>query len=507
MRFKTETLVGLFVLTAIVIFLYMGFQIGALRLDRPYFNSYVIYFSDISGLAKKADVKIAGVKVGWIESVDLVNDTRQVQVTAMVRKEYNLYSDAYGIVRQEGLLGAKYLEIIPGDSLLPTIPAGGTLMKPSADSVSFDDLLSDFQTIAKNVQDVTASLKEVFGGVEGVHKLNEVMNNFTDAAARIADFAQNLDRVVVRNEQNIDTIFSDFGQTISELKHQLPLVAEDIRTMMQKIGSDVVPSIREGADGVTQLMNNLNEGKGVIGRLVTNEELAEDVRTSLEGLRLYFDQIDKLGVVFDMWGESMQGRGQHLCIQDTKGYFNVRVHPTEDYFYILGVTGSNYGIVRRFQTFRSWEDSCGVPINPDSLHLTDRDKLKFAPQKNKIVREYDALTYNLQFAKVFSNVAFRAGLFESTFGVGVDLDIPLDTTTYRWVSTLEMFDFRGRLRVCDDRPHLKWLNKIFFTQNIYFVAGFDDFVSRDSKNAFVGVGLRFADDDVKYLVSKVTVNA
>jgi hypothetical protein len=54
----------------------------------------------------------------------------------------------------------------------------------------------------------------------------------------------------------------------------------------------------------------------------------------------------------------------------------------------------------------------------------------------------------------------------------------------------------------DRRPHLKWMNRIFFLNNLYFVFGADDFVSSTNANAFWGLGIRFGDDDMKYILSK-----
>ena len=133
--------------------------------------------------------------------------------------------------------------------------------------------------------------------------------------------------------------------------------------------------------------------------------------------------------------------------------------------------------------------------------LDDWAKLKFAPFKITRYRFLDKYMLNLQFGKIYGNFAFRVGLFDSTGGIGVDIDLPLGSESFRWVTTLEAYDWRGRNRLFDDRPHLKWLNRMFFSKTLYFTFGADDFVSRD-KNAFFGVGIRFADDDVKYLISR-----
>ncbi len=175
MQGKIETRVGIFVLVAIGIFIYMGFQIDAFRFNKGSYNSYTMFFKDISGLTRKAEVRIAGVKVGWVESRELIADESQAEVQIMVRKEYTIYQDAHAIIRQEGLLGPKYLELVPGNPLLPCIQAGGTLGEPNVAPVSMDELLQKFKTIAANVESVTDSLKETMGGVQGQDRLERCL--------------------------------------------------------------------------------------------------------------------------------------------------------------------------------------------------------------------------------------------------------------------------------------------------------------------------------------------
>ena len=528
MRIRTETTVGIFILIAIGIFFYMSFQIGALRFDRGRYNTYTVYFHDISGLAKKADVKIAGVKVGWVDDVDLVNSGQQVKATVKIFKEYALHSDAYGVIRQEGLLGSKYLEIMSGDPLAPILAPGGVLMKPSRDPVAIDELLYQFKSIAGNVEEITATFKDVFGGPDGKHRLQETIQSFNEAATHVASFAQAIDQLILRNQGNVDGIMSDFKDVAHDLKAQIPLITGDIRRLSEKLAVEVLPAVEQSVERVSraidrdfnrmasrietttgpmeQVLTKINDGRGILGKLVNDDEAYRDLRVAVQGLKNYFAQIEKLSVVFDTHFESMYGRGDRFCFQDAKGYFNVRIHPMEDYFYLAGIVGAQSGRIFRYQKFTERRDCKGCILDPCDPLLSYRDQLKFAPNKFKLIREFDTTLFNLQFGKIYKDLAFRFGLFESSFGAGIDYDIPFNTDAFRWVTTFEAFDFRGRNRIDDDRPHLKWLNKVFLTKSLYFVFGADDFISRHNKNAFFGAGIRFADDDIKYLLSKVNMN-
>ncbi|MGC2310901.1 MAG: MlaD family protein [Candidatus Babeliaceae bacterium] len=527
MHIRTETTVGLFIITALAVFFYMTFQIGAFRFDRSKYNIYTIYFYDISGLNKKAVVKIAGVTVGWVEEVDLVNDGQQVRAKIMVLKEYALHTDAYGLIRQEGLLGSKYVEIIPGSPLAPTLHNRGVLIKPSHEPVSVDDLLYQFKDIADNVKEVTHTFKEVLGGAQGSERLGDIIRNFNEAACQVAAFSNALDKLISRNESNVDSLLSDLKEMASDLKSQVPIISTDIRQLSEKLTQEVLPSIERGVDrmstaidksfnqmatnfeGATgpiqQIAQKINDGRGIMGQLVNDETVSHDVKFAIQGLKNYFTKIEKLAIVFDSWGESMYGLGNQFCWQNTKGYFNIRIHPSQDYFYIFGFVGSEMGTVYRWETHKQWFNDYSQELKATDFDLDPHNQFDFAATKRKTRRYYDQLLYNAQVGKIYNRLACRAGIIESTFGVALDFDIPFEDDRFRWVMTVEAFDFRGRYRINDSRPHLKWLNRVFFTHHIYCTFGADDFISRTNKNGFFGIGMRWADDDVKYLLSKITI--
>jgi phospholipid/cholesterol/gamma-HCH transport system substrate-binding protein len=522
---KLETKVGIFVLIALGIFVYMGFQIGAFRFDRHKYDAYTMYFDDISGLSRKADVKIAGVKVGWVEDIKLIPDhDLKAEAKIMVLKDYTLYTNAHAVVRQEGLLGPKYLELVPGDPLLAELKAGGTLGRPGISPVSMDELLQKFKSISHNVEDVTDSVKEVFGGEAGKEQLRAIFDNLNVTAEKMASFSDVVERTVVRNEDNIDVILG---------------LGQDIRRIAEKIEMEVLPSVKDGIDRISSVFdrdfdkvsskltetadaleeaslqardgfasinsvaNKIDEGKGLLGKLVNEDETYKDLKVAVSGLKNYFSQVDKLQLIFDGHSETMHRPAEHYHREDNKFYFDVRIHPDEDYFYLVGICSSLKGWVDRYEIRKSYLDHKDEKVNPECLVIDDETRLRdvFTEKRHLITR--NTIKMDLQFGKIFKDIAFRVGLFEGCGGVGVDFDIPFRSEKFRWVTTFEAFDMVGWNRIDDPRPHLKWLNRMYFMRNIYFTFGADDFVSKENANAFVGFGMRFGDDNAKYLLQSV----
>lgn len=521
MQNKTEVVVGIFVLAALAVFAYMGFQIGAFRLDRRQFVPYYMTFKDVTGLSRKALVKIAGVEVGRVEEINYEGDgMSKVVVGVSIHKSYILHSNAYAIVRQDGLLGSKYLEIIPGDPLLPRLDPGSSLGKPSVEPVSVDEILLQVKRIGENIEQVTDSLKVSIGGAQGREHLNAILSNLAITAEKMASFSGSLDRTVERNQENINAVLelgADFKRIAGKLEREIfPAVQDGVNKIATVFDRDfgrvatkfesTVDALeeasvqaRDGFRSVGAVADKINEGKGLLGKLVTEDDTYRDLKVAVQGLKNYFARIDMMQIIFDIHSETMQRPGDHYAWEDSKGYIDVRVHPNEDHFYQIEIVGSERGTKYIKEKRREYADACGNLVEAECLHLTDYEKLRRAYTVETTKFKRNSVGIGFQFGKVFRDIAFRIGLFDGSYaGMGVDFDIPFGTDKFRWLMSLEAFDLKGWNKVDDRRPHLKWLNRMYFMHNLYFTFGADDFASRHNGSVFFGAGIRFGDDDIKY---------
>lgn len=555
MQGKIETRVGIFVLIALAVFGYMGFKIGAFRFDRAQYTRYILYFHDISGLSRKAAVKISGVKVGWVEEITLlsgVDSKREAKAEAvvMVSAEYPLYQNACALVRQDGLLGPKYVDLAPGDSLLQRLNEGDALQKSNVDPVDLDDLFREVKVIAGNVREVTESLKDALAGPQGTDQIKSFITNLENAAEKFSTVTNVIERSFVRNEQNIDAfleiganvrmlsdrlennVFPSFQESIEKISNvfdrDFGRIATHVETTTEAL-EEAAAQARDGLRSFNAVAEKIDEGKGLLGKLVNEDETYRDLKVAVSGFKNYVSKLDRLQITFDTHFESMHRPAENYRYEDSKGYFDIRIHPNEEHFYVVQIMSSEHGVAyRRDKEYVYTNDNLDFidpakQFNPpsdtrpqllsDNLYentLVSEEKLKPVFRQQKLWFDRNAIKIGLQFGKIFGDLALRMGLMDGFAGLGFDYEFPLRTDKLRWVTTFEGYDFRGFNRRGptkfhqDKRPHLKWLNRMYMMRNIYFTFGADDFVSKQNANVFVGLGMRFGDDDVKYVLGSIS---
>jgi phospholipid/cholesterol/gamma-HCH transport system substrate-binding protein len=132
--------VGIFVLIGLVASGWLSVKLG--RVDLLGRDGYVVTadFPSVSGLKAGSPVEIAGVEVGLVDAVKLVDD--QARVVMTIRSGITLQDDSIASIKTKGLIGEKYVRISPGGSA-KVIPPNGRIREVEP-PVDFEELLSKY---------------------------------------------------------------------------------------------------------------------------------------------------------------------------------------------------------------------------------------------------------------------------------------------------------------------------------------------------------------------------
>src|SRR5258708_5590017 len=144
-------------------------------------------FRTVAGLDDKASVRIAGVKVGHVDGVGLQGS--QARITLALDKKHKLTVGTSATIANLGLLGEKYVELIPGPPDAPPLPPDAVLttkLQPSADNLNriSGKVVSGQGTIGKLVNDekayndVISTLDSIKGGVDTLSGTLGAINKF-----------------------------------------------------------------------------------------------------------------------------------------------------------------------------------------------------------------------------------------------------------------------------------------------------------------------------------------
>lgn len=110
-----ESLVGLFLIFAMIALSVLAFQVSGLTSLLPS-KAYTINaaFDEIGGLKVRASVKIGGVQIGEVSDIKLDPRTYKAVVSMRINNQYSdIPDDSSAAILTAGLLGDNYIAITP----------------------------------------------------------------------------------------------------------------------------------------------------------------------------------------------------------------------------------------------------------------------------------------------------------------------------------------------------------------------------------------------------------
>ncbi|PIQ44023.1 MAG: outer membrane lipid asymmetry maintenance protein MlaD [Gammaproteobacteria bacterium CG11_big_fil_rev_8_21_14_0_20_46_22] len=125
----TEMVVGIFIIIAILCFIFLAFKVSGLT-SFSHANTYRVKaeFQNIGDLKVRAPVTIAGVAIGQVSHIDLDPETYQAVVTMKIAQRDQIPVDSTANIFTAGLIGSNYVSITPGFSPV-FVKNGGNILR------------------------------------------------------------------------------------------------------------------------------------------------------------------------------------------------------------------------------------------------------------------------------------------------------------------------------------------------------------------------------------------
>jgi len=484
----TEIKVGSLVLLSIAAMVYFVLRIeGFGGLGDA--DSYIINvrFEDAAGIATDDPAFLAGVRVGHVSGVNLNMSDGTAEVQLRLRNDVQLREDAVAIVGSSGMLGDRMLQLRPGSPEMPLVPPGGWIV--GGEPVSLDQMVTVIASIARNLDATTQSISRVLGTEAGEASLREILANVEGVTAQ-------LDEMLGRNSDNIDSSFSRFDRTLANLEtlsgalgDSLPALVEDMREVSGNLNElieanrgdlnsvsgnlkTMTERLDRSAADLEELIAKMNRGDGTVARLVNEGETVDRLNEALDSVD---DSLAAADTFFRRVGEarfSFEWRSEfYERISATKNYFGVRLE--------FGERRSGRGF-----EFHLIDDNIGGLtqtnilsefFNPDTGELINRTL------ERQLVRQ-EGFRINALITQRLGNFQLRGGILESQAGLGVDFF----AANERLRITTEMWDL-GR----DPDPHLKFRAQWNVFGRFFVTGGWDDAFRPDQRSYYLGGGYSF----------------
>ena len=241
----------------------LAFTIGNVSLTDPLardFNTYHATFDDVTGLLPNDNVKIAGVVVGKVRGISVVDG--RAKVTFTVKKSLTLGPNTSASIRWRNLIGQRYVYVAPDPNPHPVTKLVNGEIKATTSTVDLGELFNRLGPIvtsldSKQINDFLDTVSQALdGNQDKVGKaiddlatltkglatrdasLSRLVENLNTVAGTIANRDQQI-RVMLDNLVLISQTFSDNTQVLDTALQEFGTFSTNLRTILSNNGVEI----------------------------------------------------------------------------------------------------------------------------------------------------------------------------------------------------------------------------------------------------------------------------
>jgi phospholipid/cholesterol/gamma-HCH transport system substrate-binding protein len=281
MKNTLETRLGVFFALALVAAVIILELIGAVDYFKP---GYRIDASFRNAQELQADdaVKMAGVEIGRVEHVDLVNG--RARVTMKIDRKYPIKTDAKAGIKFTGLMGQNFVSIEGGSPEAPDALPGATLT--AAEQPDLSAIMTKLDNVASGIEGFSKSfspenLSSLIGPINDFVKQNSP--NLTAMVGNLKLVSDNLvqGKGTVGKLLNDDSLYHAAYNTVTNIQS----ASSDLKGLFAKA---------EGMLGDAQgMVARVNSGQGTLGKLASDEQLYREMTQAATHLREILEKINR----------------------------------------------------------------------------------------------------------------------------------------------------------------------------------------------------------------------
>lgn len=264
-----ELKVGIFVALGLAMLGALVIEFGRLGEGFKSYYSLTVHFSDASGLLKGSDVLLGGAKVGRVAAPPrLVASGQGVDVLLRIYDYVKIARESRFTIGSSGLLGDRFVVVTPPPAKPKSYLPHGARIEGLRER-GLDDLTKEGSALIKDLRGTVAKIDTTLDRLnnqalskENMNHLQQTFDNLNKTTAALSESSKKIDGVIGKADETMSSAKSAADKVQD--------VAGDARKTIQTAG---------------KVMNAALSGNGMLALLLTNQAVANDLRSLISNLR------------------------------------------------------------------------------------------------------------------------------------------------------------------------------------------------------------------------------
>jgi phospholipid/cholesterol/gamma-HCH transport system substrate-binding protein len=283
-----EIKAAIFVLTTIFLFIFgFNFLKGSSIFDKQK-TVYAVY-DEVDGLLVGANVMINGLSIGNVTDLDFLPNSTKIVVTLKVKDKINFSSNSSATIYETGVLGGLAIAIEPIFQKGMVVKSGDTLNSNIRPGLT--ELINrQIEPLQRKLESTLTSVDSIFSGASYVlnketqNDIKESLNTLTSAVKAINNSSLIIEKTLTEKNTQINNSIDNIESITTNLSN--------VSKELNDFGiAGVLSNLEKSVDGINLIVSNLNSDNSSLGKLISNDDVYENLNLSIESLNLLINDI------------------------------------------------------------------------------------------------------------------------------------------------------------------------------------------------------------------------
>lgn len=290
-------------------------------------NKIVAYFTSAVGLYPGDQIRIVGVPVGKIDSIE--PRAEDVKITMSVDRDVKVPADARAVIMSPNLVAARFIQLAPAYTNGPALPDGATIaLAKTAVPVEWDEVKQSLTDLAKQLSPAAGQLQgplgkainqaadtfngngdsfrsslrelsqaagrlgdsrtDIFGTIKNLQVLVDALSSSNEQIVSFAGHVASVSQVLAKSSNHLDNTLGTLNQALIDVKGFLQqnnstLIGtvdklNDLTKVLSDQSEDIEQVLHVAGPGISNFYNIYDPAQGTLNGLISIPEFANPMQ-------------------------------------------------------------------------------------------------------------------------------------------------------------------------------------------------------------------------------------
>lgn len=288
MKIAKEIKVAVLVILSIVLF-YWGFAfLKGKNLFDTSTKLYAVY-DNVAGLVEAAPVTINGLIIGKVNTIEMLPDGKMKVELIITNEQIKIAKSSEAQIMDSGLIGGREIAIINNFSDT-NYTQSGDILKTSNKLGLTDELANQIGPVKDKVEVLLENANKLIENLNATldattqQKLKASIVSLEKTMSEFSQISKNANEILLENKSKLNTTLSNFEKTSSSLN--------SMTTSLEKANlGATVKKLEATLTNVNGIMDNLEQGKGSMGKLLNDDAVYTNLAKTSKELELLLQDL------------------------------------------------------------------------------------------------------------------------------------------------------------------------------------------------------------------------